>query len=385
MALTYDVCQLRDTTYTASANNSEGQKSTQTTLTKKFLVKVTDPADNNFGPSSVTDYHVALADGIPIVNYHTWYDETTGVVVPMAVCKSKSVRRLKENGTVFEVTCTFQTEGGKQSQGVEGGAGGAPEPQKAEDIEDADDITPVWTRSVTGRDIVLYSAVAYDSSDTALALAGQYADGSPKPIPTRYLPVDNNSRVTAGKPNLELRNEINQPITYKQPMLNLTITQFEGNVTDANLLSRCYAVNLTDWDTGSDPADPTYVKKSAMIKSINAVKQSVTVKKAGGGVEQKEMYRVTYTILIDNYTVRNSTGSLFVGHAAAVPMIGHYCENPDLEGQAKQFTHSKAGIGTVGLVDFQGVAKTNQDDSPDYVRYDTVAEIEFSDFLQERP
>ncbi len=386
MALQFEVCQLRDTTYSATANNSNGQKSCQLSLTKKYLVKASDPSDADFGPDKVTDVHAAYATGLPIVNYHTWYDEVTGVVIPMAVCKSKNVRRLPENGTVFEVSCSFQTESsgnGKQSQREEVENPEAPEPKKAEDIEGADDIEPVWTRSVTGRDIVLHSAVAYDSTDTPLTIAGQNPDGSPKPIATRFLPVNNIARVGAGKANLELRNEINQPITYKQPMLQITITQFEDNVTDANLLARCFSVNLTDWDTGN--GGPTYPAKSAMIKSMNAVKQSVTVKKAGGGVKQQEMYRVTYTILIDQYTVQNSTGSLFIGHAAGVPLIGHWHEDPSDDSKAVQFTNPKSGLATVGLVDFNGVPKGNQDESPDYVRYDTVAETEFSDFLEDRP
>ncbi len=386
MALAFEVCQLRDTSYSASANNSNGQKSCQLTLTKKFLVKASDSADSDFGPDDVTDYQVAFATGIPIVNYHTWYDPNTGVSIPMAVCKSKSVKRLDANGTVFEVSCTFQTESsgnGKQAKREEVDNPDNPDPKKAEDIEDASDIDPVWTRSVTGRDVVMHSAVAYHSDNSALTIAGQNPDGSPKPISTKFLPVDNVARVGNGDPNLELRNEINQPVTYKQPMLQITITQFEDDVTDSNLLARCFSVNKTAWNTGN--GGPTYPAKSAMIKSMNAVKQSVTAKKAGGGVKQVEMYRVTYTILVDQYTVQNSTGSLFVGHAAAVPMIGHWHEDPENEGKALQFTNPKSGLPTVGLIDFNGVPKADQDESPDYVRYDTVAETEFADFLEDRP
>ena len=385
MALEFTVCQLRETSYTAAANNSNGQKSCQLTLTKKFLVKAKDDSNDDFGPDDVTDYQAALAEGIPIVNYHTWYDANTGLAIPMAVCKNKSVRRLDANGTVFEVTCTFQTEtsgGGKQQQRDEVLDPETPEPQKASDISDATDISPVWTRSVTGRDIVMHSAIAYDSSNTPLTMAGQNPDGSPKPISTKYLPVNNIARVTGGKPALDLRNEVNQPITYKQPMLQITITQFEDDVTDANLLARCFSVNKTAWNTG--PNSATYPAKSAMIKSMNAVKQSVATADGAGGVQQTEMYRVTYTVLIDEYAVINSTGSLFVGHAAAVPMIGHWHEDPEDNEKSVQFTNPKSGIPTVGLIDFNGVPK-DQDGSPDYVRFDTVAETEFSDFLQDRP
>ena len=386
MALQFNVCQLRDTSYSASANNSNGQKSCQLTLTKKFLVKAFDNANGNFGPDDVTDYQVALATGIPIVNYHTWYDANTGLAIPMAVCKSKSVRRLDANGTVFEVSCTFQTEtsgSGKQAQREEATDPTTPEPQTASSITQASDIDPVWTRSVVGRDVVMHSAVGYHSNNNALTLAGQFDDGSPKPISTKYLPVDNIARVGGGKPNLELRNEINQPITYKQPMLQITITQFEDDVTDANLLARCYSVNDQAWNTGGGGA--TYPAKSAMIKSMNAVKQSVATDDGAGGVQQTEMYRVTYTILIDEYSVNNSTGSLFVGHAAAVPMIGHWHEDPENDDKAVQFTNAKSAVPTVGLIDFEGVPKPNQDESPDYVRFDTVAETDFSSFLQDRP
>lgn len=375
MALTYEVCQLRDTSYGASADNSSGKKSCTLTLSKKFLVKVTDPANSSFGPDNVTDLHAAYAPGIPIVNYHTWYDANTGASVPMAVCSNKSVRRMEANGTVFEVTCTFKTEGSKQSKAEETETPETPSPTQAEDISSPSDIAPVWTRSVSGRDVVLHSAVAYDSTETAL--------NGGNAISTRYLPVDNTARVLNGDPAIELKNEINQPITKKLPMLQFTITQFEETVTDANLLARCWSANLTPWNTGT----VTYPAKSAMITAMNAVKQSLTVAAVGGGTEDVEWYRVSYTVLVDDYTVQNSTGSLFVGHAAAAPLIGHWHENQVAgeEGKAVQFQKSGAGIGAVGLLDFNGRPKSDQDSAPDYVRFNTVEATEFNDFFEARP
>jgi hypothetical protein len=114
-----------------------------------------------------------------------------------------------------------------------------------------------------------------------------------------------------------------------------------------------------------------------MITAMNSVEQSVTVDDGDDGVEQAVWHKVTYTVLIDKYEVENMAGFLFVGHAQAVPMIGRFHEDPDNEGVAIPFQKSKSGIGALGLVDHLGIPLSDQDASPDYVRFNTVDEADF--------
>lgn len=365
MAFQYEVCQLRTTGYGANANNSGGQKACQLSFTQVFLVKITDPSDQDFNPSKVSDVHAAYAPGIPIVNYHSWYDAGANIGMPLALCQSKTVKRKDANATVFEVSCKFQTEAGKQGQSQEVQEnGGQPEPEPPP--TNVSDIDPIVTRSVVGRDIVLHEAPAYGYNDQPVF---DNLNGGALSIQTKYLPC---TGLDEDGEEIDLKNEINQPITRKQPMLQITVTQFEDTFTDANLLERCYKVN-TQVFRG-------FPKKSAMITAINAVEQVVQM---ADGPALK--YRVTYNILIDTYTVTFNGDSLFVGHAAAVPMIGKFFQKANDQGKTKvkQFAQKKSGLGAVGIVLIDGTPAENQMGTVPYIRYDNVAEIDFGNFLED--
>lgn len=341
MALGFNVCRTRSTSYSATSNNSEGRKTCTLNFTEKYLVEATGIVS----PDQVTDIQVAFAAGIPIVNYHTWYDPTTGLGYPLAVCKSKSVKRLDNNGFLFHVDVTYATEPPK------GDKSNGPEQESVPQTppNDVTDITPQVSRSITGREIVLYEAPAYDNSGTPIgATAGE-------PVTTRIMPSNGN----------RLQERFDAPVTRTKPMLNLSITQFENSFSNQTMMDRCYKVNDSPW--------AGFASKSCMITSINAVKQSVQM--ASG---QAEKYRVTYTVVYDDYSISNGAGgSLFVGHSCALPLISRtYLENDEV----KYFVQEGTGIGNVGLITSTGTAKpaAEQNKSPDYVRFDTVEELDFS-------
>ena len=388
MVWNYEVCQLRDTGDSVSANNSGGQRSCKASLKKKFIVIVTDPSDPNFHGSQVNDIHAAAAKDsvtnlrVPQVNYDTYYDSRTNVVVPLAVCSSKTVTRKTENTAVFEVDCTFETGGGPNVglMGMkEGPAQEFEDPQDPEPQEpprETSDISTVVSRGVVGRDIVLYSAQAFGSD----GVGGDFDLGVRS---THDLPLKINAL-------LKLGNKLNQPITRKQPLLQITITQFEEGFGDEDLLKRCFKVNTQEYRG--------FPVKSAMITAINAVEQIVYVNVAAVGdppdVQPRLWDRVTYNILIDEYSVKDSSGaSLFIGHAQGVPLIGHWYI--DENNKAQQFlVGDDTGIGNVGLINMEGFAlggtapdgdavPGSQTGPPDYVRFDTVDEIDFEDFMAE--
>ena len=344
MALTFDICQLRASSYSASANNSKGHKSCTITIQTSYLVKVTDPADSGFNGSKVTDLHVAFAYGIPVVNLHTFYDQITGVGMPLAVCSDKKVKRLEGNAATFQVDVTYKTEpmqGNGPTQEKPSASQTTPSPPPTAPT----DIDPQVSRSVVGREIVLNSAPAYGSNNQALGV-----------LSTRIIPSDGDI----------IKDEFNQPVTRTKANLQLTVTQFEEDFSDQDLLDRCYRVNEEEYRG--------FPAKSAMITNINSVPQIVQT-----DTGEEEWSRVTYTILIDDYTVENQAGPLFIGHAAGLPLISHYHNQG---GELNEFwKDEESGLGGVGLIDVTGAPLLDQSGAPDYIRFDTVDEIPF-DFLQ---
>ena len=340
MALTFNVCRLRGTSYNATSNNSGGRKSCTVTFTEKYLVT----ASGITSPDEVTDIQVAYAAGIPIVNYNTWYDPTTGLGFPLAVCKSKKVTRLDNNGFAFHVDVSYATEPpqGNESNGPEQETAAAAPPASVGEI-------PVQiSRSVVGREIVLYEAPAYDIAGNSIGAGGI-------PVTTRIMPSSGN----------KLQELFDAPVTRTKPLLRFSITQFEDTFTNATMMSRCFKVNDAAW-AGLE-------SKSCMIANISAVKQSVQM-----STGPADKYRVTYTIDYDDYSVSDNAGNtLFVGHSCALPLISRtYLENDEI----KFFVKEGTGIGNVGLIDSLGAAKVTADQhkAPDYVRFDTVDEISFS-------
>jgi hypothetical protein len=340
MSLTFNVCRLRGTSYNATSNNSGGRKTCTITFTEKYLVT----ASGITSPDQVTDIQVAYAAGIPIVNYNTWYDPTTGLGFPLAVCKSKKVTRLDQNGFAFHVDVSYATEPpqGKESNGPEQEMPGQNPPA------DVTEIPAQVSRSIVGREIVLYEAPAVNTEGTSIGTGGA-------PVTTRIMPSAGN----------KLQELFDAPVTRTKPLLRLSITQFENSFSNATMMGRCFKVNDATW-AGLQPG-------SCMITNISAVKQSIQM-----STGQQEKYRVTYTVDYDDYTVADNSGNtLFVGHSCALPLISRtYLENDEIRFFVKEGT----GIGNVGLIDALGTAKVKEDQhkAPDYVRFDTVDEISFS-------
>ena len=338
MPLTFKVCQLRSTSYSASANNSAGRKSATISFSKRFLV-VAEGIDS---PDDVTDIQVAYADGIPLVNYHTWYDPTTGLGYPLAVASTKTVKRLEANGFAFHVDVTYKTEASGQSKQGNG-------PTREDDGPEAPpasvtDISPQISRSIVGREIVLYEAPAY----SATAALGTRT--------TRVMPSEGN----------QLQELFDAPVTRTKPLLQLNITQFEDSFSNAQMMKRCFKVNQAAW--------AGFASKSCMITNINAVKQAVQL--AGGPAEK---FRVTYTISYDDYSVTDSNGNnLFIGHAAGLPLISRTYLNSKYGGKPSMFYVDELAYGNVGLINSSGYPLANQNGAPDYIRFDTVDEISFN-------
>ena len=359
MAKQYSVCQMRDTGYSSSANNSGGKKSVQITISMNYRVIVTDPADPTFTGADVSDLEVAFAPGIPLVNYNTFFDHYAGVGMPLAVCKSKSVKRDTGATNMFIVSCTFATEPASSKNGKDEEKptdATQPAPQQPSDIG------AVVSFSMGSREIVLESAQAYADDESDLGI-----------ISTRLLPCNQTSDAAG-----DWGEKFNMPVTRRQPTVTMTITQFESTWSWQKLLDRGYKVNNAAWGTDS-------VVKAWMITNINAVEQSVVVDDGTGNLIDEDWYRVTYTIVRDDYTVVNNDGaSLFVGHAQALPLYStsyiDFIASPDV---IRPFL-TEDNVPFVGKVDADGDKLPDNAEGCNFVRFDTVDEISFS-FLQWSP
>ncbi len=365
MAKQYSVCQMRDTGYSSSANNSGGKKSVQITINVSYRVIVTDPADPDFTGADVTDLEVAFAPGLPLVNYNTYYDFHNNVGMPLAVCKSKSVKRDSSASNMFVVSCSFQTEPASSKNGkTQEKASDATQPPPATPT----DVDPVVSYSMGVIERVLDSAPAYATDDSALG-----------ELDTNLLPCDQTADCAG-----DWGEEFRMPVTKKVPTVTMTITQFESTWSWEKILERGYKVNNAAWGADS-------VVKAWMITNINAVEQSVKIDDGAGGVTDAEWYRVTYTITRDAYTVSNYNTAtnlmedLFVGHAAALPLMSKkYIEyNPGGTDVVKKFLTEDLDP-FIGKVDVYAVPLPDDAAGPNYVRFDTVDELNFS-FLQWQP
>ena len=193
MAITYGFCETRTSSYSSSATLAKGGKPTTviTTVNQTFrcIVRGTDEA--------VSDAQVACQDALPKVGFSNFYSAATGQVLYNAICVSKNVTRHKSNKYVFDITCTYKTQ-----------------PLDAEvclgnPVNDLVDIGPTVQASISGRDRVLYTD--YDSK------ACSRFDGT--------------------------KMMFNIPVVGKDPVLTLTISQFESGISYETMMDRSYIVN----------------------------------------------------------------------------------------------------------------------------------------------
>ena len=280
--------------------------------------------------SDVTEGHVACDPRLPVVNRSTWYSTQTGLAMPFAVCRSKDVSRDSANGLIFNVTCNFET-GPVESEQCQ-----AVPPNNAEDI------TPQVSIEVGSYDRVMYS-------DKDGEQCWKLPTGSP----------------------------FQSPVVETIPTLRLTITQFEPFVTYEAILERSFKTNSA-----------TYRSKDAglwLIGAVKATEQDVTL--ADGSVAL--FAKVTYPIMLsERYfyppgvaaTVGNRT---VYGHDHVQPLVDTY--KLDAAGGDPEPITGDNGNVTTGYINTDGTLRepaAANEERPDYLRFRTQDEIDFSTFLQ---
>jgi hypothetical protein len=327
-----DICETLETSFSIKGSKSSAGKSLVNHTAKKTYLAVMRKSFSfeqmQFG--DITEGHVACDPRLPVVNRSTWYSSLTGLSMPFAVCTSKDVTRDSKNGNAFTVTCNFETGPIETEQCTAAPPANAGEIQPEVSIE-----------------VGSYERVLYADKDGEQCWK----------LPT-------------GSP-------FQSPVTETIPTLRLTITQFETFVTFEEILERSFKTNSA-----------TYRSKDAglwLIGAVKATEQDVTF--ADGSVNT--LAKVTYPIMLSerffyppgvDATDANKT---VYGHDHVQPLVDTY--KLDAAGGDPEPITGDNGNVTTGYINTDGTLRepaAANEERPDYLRFRTQDEIDFSTFLQ---
>ena len=325
--MSFSVLWIKETSgssFSVSGSVSEGRSTVSQSMTRTFLVLT-----SAFNFDDVSDVEIGCLPSLPVVNRSTWVSPDGQSFMPFAVCRSKSVSRNSSNPFLFEVSCDYET-------GENDGEQCALEPPT-----NLTDITPQVTANIGSYDRALYM----DKDGTQ---CWQY-EGTETPF--------------------------GAPVMEKIPTLQLVVEQFEASVTYEQMLERSFKVN-----------SGTYRSKDAglwLIGAVQAVEQ--TVQLSGG---ETNAVKVTYPISLSerffyppsvDATDANKT---IYGHETVVPLV----DTSKVDGAGDIVPNlSQSGKVVSGYINTDGTKRDtpNADDKrPDYLRFRTFDEIDFSSFLQ---
>ncbi len=319
-----DICESFGSSFQVSGSVDGGRSKINHSATKSFVVRT---SATNF--SDVDEVQVGCLSALPVVNRTTWVSPDGASYMPYAVCRSKSVQRRSENGFVFDVTCEYSTGDVDSEQCV------SSPPNSLSEID------PQVTVNIGSYDRSLYA-------DRDGKQCWQY-EGTETPF--------------------------GAPVMEKIPTVQLVIEQFEASVTYEQMLERSFKVNKG-----------TYRSKGSglwMIGAVKAVEQSVQL--AGGATDA---VKVTYPISLSEryfhkWGVTPTEGNRTVyGHDTVIPLID--TSYVDDAGDVVPYL-SDSGKVISGYINEDGTKREpimDEDFRPDYLRFRTQDEINFSTFLQ---
>lgn len=298
MALTYDVCETSDTSYSSS---SDGNFKTGLSVQRSWRVIVTDPADNEFTGAKVSEAQVACnAGGLPRVGQTAYYHPLSGTSIPFAVCKSLTIDRDESNRALFYVQATYSTEPTEGSNCDQQNNLGLPSSISVAGIP------PMVDPTIQMREVVVY----------------QDADGNECFV----LPT--------GSP-------YETPMIEMVPLLTLKIQQVEASITYEQMLARSYVINSTAYRT----KQPGYWMTGA-VKAVPYTVQLTTGPSAAA--------RVTYEVTLMERQILNDVGATeTVGWVSTQPLVDTV--HKDLAtGKLSPFQTLKTGINFAGRINKTG-------------------------------
>ena len=315
------ICESRESGFSVQGQSGGGTNTVTHTAQQTFTVYT-----SALTPADVTDVEIGCLPQLPTVNRTTWYSATTGTSLPFAVCRSKTVKRMTDNAFVFEVTCNYTT--------------GAVESEQCAAVPPTNlsDIVPEVSASVGVYDRTVYTDKTFPGPKQCWSFVG-----TDTPFAT--------------------------PVMEKIPTLTIVVTQFESSITFEQMLERSYKLNKS-----------TYRSKGKglwMIGAVQAVEQDVQL--AGGPTSA---VKVTYPIMLSErfFYPPGSNVKTIYGHDTTIPLVDTvYLDGNDI----KPF--EKGGSVVSGYINTDGTERVPANDEekrPDYLRFKTLEDIEFSTFLQ---
>ena len=250
------VCQRRvdSGTYKQSGGDTS-QRETKVTAKTKYLVVVSEKSSGPaISPSDLNPLLIVNCLGLPIIG-KTCYS-FGGLSSPLLLCSSKQIERDAENGMVFHVSVDWESVNfgvGGGGQSGEETPQEALEPKTSNELQTIDDISPVASFNTASQEFVRYE--------------------------TPYLDGDGSRQSW----KLPTSTPFEQPIVNKVPLVTITITQFEENLTLVDLEERSFRINSEDWNG----------RGYAQWLCAEVEATEVTVNLAGG---EQDMWRVTYHV-----------------------------------------------------------------------------------------
>jgi hypothetical protein len=266
MAISYDICETRDnSSYKSAGSYGQGGRRLATqTMTRSFRVIASDDADPNFNPSDLDPHEVGCLPSLPRVQQSVYYNPVSGLLNPYAICLNKTVTRRRDNASVFDVVCSFQTRALETENCL------------VSPPTNPTDLTPEKTASVESTERVLYTD--YQGKQCF-----------------KFEGVD---------------HEFPEPVATDIPTLVLTISQYETSVSYAQILQRSFVTN-----------NATYAGFAAgmwlcRVRNVSEVEIQTT---AG----QQTWARVTYDVSLSQDGYYNDAGTTFfhTGWTAQVPLV----------------------------------------------------------------
>lgn len=189
-----------------------------------------------------------------------------GLIAPFLLCSSKQIERDSENPFVFHVSVDWESiefgaAGGNASGGGTKDPEEAMEPEPLEEFEE-DNIATVVSFTTSSQEYV-----SYDS---------------------KYL----NGRLSRQSWKLPTGTPFQEPVVHKVPLVTLSITQFEDDLTLTDIEKRSYTVNNAEWN-----GRPAFHWMIAEIQAEEVELQRYTdPNDPSQGLTTVTKWRVTYTV-----------------------------------------------------------------------------------------
>jgi hypothetical protein len=364
------VCQRRvDSGSYKQSSGGRSQRKTKVTAKTKYLVVVSEKSGGPLlSPSDLNPLLILTHPSIPVIG-RTCYS-FGGVIAPFLLCSNKSIDRDAENPFVFHVSVDWES--------IEFGVGGggqsgqetpqeALEPKSQDEIATTDDISPAVSFTTSSQEFVQYES--------------RFAAGSPKRQSWK----------------LPTSTPFEEPVVQKVPLITISITQFEDELTLTDLEQRSFTINEDLWNER--------VSGQWMIAEIQA--EEVTLNLANG---EEDKWRVTYTVhlapdhkvtcVVDNEPIRFSAEPLQVGDEYSVgwatlrPLVDTFYKKEGPDGSSAPDILVPNADEKTGYVEpcyiFEATGRKREptstdgtgDDRPSYMAFMPFRTSNFGDFLQ---